>query len=68
MDKLNQAEVAARAADRARVLREDADAKATSAEVKFVFLERGGAASADAAALKAKDFRTRSIEKVEESN
>ena len=40
VDRLGQTQAAARAADRSRGLREEADAVAKSAEVKFVFVER----------------------------
>jgi hypothetical protein len=52
IDKLNPAEAAARDADRARVNREKAAAHENAEKVNVIYVERGGAASAETAAKK----------------
>ena len=46
VDKISPAEAAARVAERARVLRIQAEAEAKSNSVKLIFVEKGGVAAA----------------------
>ena len=66
VDKISPAEAAARVAERARVLRIQAEAEAKSNSVKLIFVEKGGVAAAEDASAKVLKMFEREKKKLKE--